>query len=142
MKKGIILIVFLNMLMGSYSQNESRPIAPALDITFIGACFQRNDTILCCHIDKKTDSIEIVSVGIKVSRQKWRFQDENGSFSISKYKRVKDSDWFKKNNTKFLNADFECKQRGIEKVYDKEDNLNIVVYHVFKGKYVKQIKRK
>jgi hypothetical protein len=141
MKNKITLFIFLLIFMYVYPQNEIRPLAPA--INFTGACFLRNDTVLCCHIDKKTDSVVIVGTGIKISRKKWRFQNENGSFSISKYKKVKESDWFKKYNTEFLNADFECEPKGLTKIYDTEGYLDMIVYRsIFGWVYRKQIIRK
>jgi hypothetical protein len=115
MKKVIFVFLFLNII-GYYLFSQSECIH-LLKFPFENIYFRRNDTVFSVYIyssKEEIDSIIYNSFAVKIANEKWKTNTiSDGSYSIVKYKKIKISQWFKENNEKLFQADYEC----IEKKY-------------------------
>jgi hypothetical protein len=137
-KKIILFVCFLSINFYLFSQIDcGRPIFLPERVYFL-----RNDTMLRCDIyttDNIIDSVKISNdIGIKISKRKWKFQNDNGAYSISKYKKVKKSEWLKNDSLKFLNADFQYKEK-MQKIYNSNGQLWAIIYRFGRIMYIKRI---
>jgi len=102
-----------------HNVNWERVIIPPCNYKFIN--FQRNDTIFSLRIytsKEGTDSVVYEGYAIRFSKSKWiTNKGKLGDYSILKYKKTKPSVWFKENNGKLFQADYQCRYKGVSKQF-------------------------
>lgn len=105
---------------------------------------QRNDTIFCFILyskESQVDSIKTLSFYTKLTKTKWISNlESDGTFCITKFRKKKTSKWFKENNIKWFNADFECKKKNSIQYNPNGDAIKI--YHFLFITKVKKFKPK
>ena len=103
MKKELILIILLFIANSVYSQ---------VVFDYEMKYFQRNDTVFRYRVycnENRIDSLYCYGYLTKLSKSRWidNNLDIDSSYVVYKFKKKKDTKWFKENN-KYFNADYEC----------------------------------
>jgi len=139
MKKIFLVLCCIALFYNMMSQNEDMkqdwncvpPIIPSHNYEYM--YFQRNDSIFFMRIYPSkmiTDSIICNFSALKISFSKWITpRNEDGAYSIIRFVKKTHSAWFKKNNGKLFQANFECKPSGTSKSYSPDGS--ILIYRPF-----------
>lgn len=114
-----LLFCFITSQLYSQSLQIDNPIEIPV-FNYRVKYFQRNDTIFQYRIYPEKgiiDSVTCTNIYLKQKKFKWIGEtDADNSYSVSKFRKVKTSEWFKENN-KWFNADVECELKAYKRFY-------------------------
>ena len=140
MHKKIVLLILCTVNSYLYSQEGIVDYPLNINDNFCIKYFQKKDTLLYGYAyitDDILDSFKVIAHGVKLSKLKWKIYFSNGDYSISKYKKMKNSKWIKKINHHYLlNLENEIKPIGIEKYYQVDGKI-LIKYRLFSLTYIK-----
>lgn len=121
LKLFLFIISFSSIILYSQTNDSTiiyidRPIKTLFNYKI--KYFYRNDTIfafkvfpLC--IEEKIDSVYLIGFYIKHTFGRWKCMDDNlNNYSLARFRRIRQSNWYIVNNEKYFNSKFECIKVG------------------------------